>query len=122
MTLLGEGFVFLSALSYALASLLIKSYSQKEHPVTLSGFSPLSLLLLLYMAFISVAAFTIWGILLKYNPVGRVAIFGFTNPFFGVLLSALFLEESAQAFGIKELLALLLICAGIFVVNRESAS
>lgn len=28
------------------------------------------------------------GILLKYNPVSKVAIFGFTNPVFGVLLSA----------------------------------
>ena len=57
-------------------------------------------LLLLYMGFISAAAYTLWGILLKYNPVARVAVFGFMNPVFGVLLSAIFLGESGQAFGL----------------------
>ena len=35
--LTGEGFVFLSALSYAFSSALIKRYSQDEDPVLLSG-------------------------------------------------------------------------------------
>ena len=73
--------------------------------------------LLLYMAFISAAAYTLWGILLKYNPVARVAVFGFMNPVFGVLLSALFLGESSQAFGLTGVAALLLVCVGIMIVN-----
>ena len=32
-------------------------------------------LLLLFLGFISAAAYTLWGILLKYNPVARVAVF-----------------------------------------------
>lgn len=144
MSFLGEGCILLSAVAYAFSSLLIKSYSQKEHPVVLSGyqfflggifliligfasggrvtgFSPASTALLLYMAFISAAAYTVWGILLKYNPVGQVSIFGFTNPIFGVLLSALLLGEGSQAFGLKGLAALALVSAGIFLVNRETA-
>lgn len=142
LSFLGEGFIFLSAVSYAFSSALIKRYSQEENPVTLSGYqflcggilltgfglamggrvhvgavSASGWLLLLYMGFISAAAYTLWGILLKYNPVARVAVFGFMNPVFGVLLSAIFLGESGQAFGLAGVAALLLVCAGIMIVN-----
>ena len=158
LSFLGEGFIFLSAVSYAFSSALIKRYSQEENPVTLkpgmvisdepamyrtlsgyqflcggillTGFglamggrvhvgavSASGWLLLLYMGFISAAAYTLWGILLKYNPVARVAVFGFMNPVFGVLLSAIFLGESGQAFGLAGVAALLLVCAGIMIVN-----
>ncbi len=138
----GEGFVFFSALSYAFSSGMIKKYSAAEDTVTLSGYQFLcgglfltaaglagggrvdltaaslgGYGLLLYLAFISAAAYTLWGLLLKYNPVARVAVFGFMNPMFGVLLSALLLGESSQAFGLTGLAALVLVCAGILVVN-----
>lgn len=140
-TLRGEGFVFFSALSYAFSSVLIKKYSQDSNPVMLSGWqffvggltlSTLGLLMggrltecsgpaftmLLYLALLSAAAYTIWGILLKYNPVSQVAIYGFSNPVVGVLLSALFLGEGGQAFSLQNLGALALVSAGIYVVNR----
>lgn len=53
--------------------------------------------LLFYMACISAVAYTLWGILLKYNPISRVAVFGFMNPVFGVILSAMVLGEKEQA-------------------------
>ena len=74
--------------------------------------------MLLYLAFLSAAAYTVWGILLKYNPVSQVAIYGFSNPVVGVLLSALFLGEGGQAFSLQNLGALALVSAGIYVVNR----
>ena len=74
--------------------------------------------LLLYMAMISAVAYTLWGVLLKYNPVSRVSVFGFMNPVFGVLLSALILGESAQALSIYALAALVLVSLGIYVVNK----
>lgn len=143
MSLTGEGFVFLSAICYAVSSALIKRYSAKDHTVMLSGWqfavgglvmilvglamkgsihpeSGKAYLLLLYMAFISAAAYTVWGILLKYNPISRVSVFGFSNPVFGVLLSALLLQESSQAFSVRGLIALLLVCCGIVVVNRSA--
>ena len=55
---------------------------------------------------------------MKYNPVSRVSVFGFSNPVFGVLLSALLLGERSQAFGAQGLIALALVCTGILVVNR----
>jgi drug/metabolite transporter (DMT)-like permease len=69
------------------------------------------------MGFISAGAYTLWGILLKYNPVSKVSILGFINPIMGVLLSALFLHEGGEAFSAKNILALLLVCIGIVVVN-----
>ncbi len=71
------------------------------------------------MGFISAGAYTLWGILLKYNPVSRVSVIGFVNPIMGVLLSALFLGESAEAFSVVSLLALLLVSAGIIIVNAR---
>ena len=78
-------------------------------------------MLLFYLAFLSAAASTLWGILLKYNPVSKIAVFGFMNPVFGVLLSALLLREGRQALGMKSVAALLLVCAGIYIVNRNPA-
>ncbi len=140
-SLRGEGFVFLSALSYAFSSVLIKKYSRSSDPVMLSGWQFLAggltlsaggflmggcltrcsvpaLAMLFYLAFLSAAAYTIWGILLKYNPVSRVSVYGFSNPVVGVLLSALLLNEGGQAFSLRNLGALALVSAGIYTVNR----
>lgn len=137
----GEGFVLISALMYAFSSSIIKQYSKREDTVVLSGyqfitgglilaaagaamggrltgFTPASTALLLYMAFISAAAYTLWSLLLKYNPVSKIAMFGFLNPVIGVLLSALLLGEHNQAFSIYGILALVLVSAGIIIVYR----
>ena len=76
-----------------------------------------ALLMLFYLACISAVAYSLWGILLKYNPVSKVAIFGFTNPVFGVLLSAWWLGEGSAELGWNALIALLLVCIGICIVN-----
>ena len=78
--------------------------------------TPSGIGLLVYLALVS------WwhipsGAFLKYNPVSRVTVFGFMNPVFGVLLSALLLGETDQASGILGLLSLLLVSVGIYVVN-----
>ena len=71
------------------------------------------------MGLISAVAYTLWSILLKYNPVSRVTVFGFMIPVFGVLLSAVFLGESSQALSWNVLAALILVSLGIFVVNTS---
>ena len=137
----GEGFILLSALMYAFSSTFIKSFSKKENPLVLSGYqfvlggvvlaliglamggrlhigSGVSVLLLIYMALISAVAYSLWGILLKYNPVSRISMFGFMNPVIGVILSALLLGEQNQAFSIFGLLSLILVSAGIVIVYR----
>lgn len=142
LSLMGEGSMLLSAFAAALSSVLIKSYSAKEDTFTLcgyqfffggivlslislacggniTGFTPTSTLLLAYMGLISAVAYSLWSFLLKYNPVGKVAIFGFSNPIFGVILSAILLGEKNQAFSLQGLAALILVCLGILVVNKS---
>jgi len=140
--LTGEGFIFLSTVAYAFSSVFLKRYSKDENPVLLSGyqfitggiimcvigllmggkvhgFAAASTGMLVYLAVVSAVAYSLWGILLKYNPVSKVAVFGFMNPVFGVILSALLLGEGAQAAGVKSLIALLLVSIGIYVVNKK---
>ena len=139
-TLRGEGAILIASISYAFSSGLVKKYSRFENPVVLSGYqfviggmimsffgfilggvlagwSVTSVLLLIYLALISSVAYSVWGILLKYNPVGKVAVYSFTNPIFSVLLSFMFLGESST-FGIELVIALALVCGGIYLVNR----
>ncbi len=82
--------------------------------------SPSAVLLLLYLALVSAVAYSLWGILLKYNPVSRITVFGFMNPVIGVVLSALLLNESNQAFSVYGLVSLILVCLGIWLVNRQA--
>lgn len=141
-TLPGDGAVLLAALANGFSISLFKRYAEGEDTLTLCGyqfivggglllltglccggtlphFTGQSLLLLGYMVLLSAVAQTIWSALTRYNPVGRVAVYGFLNPVFGVLLSALLLREGQQAFTPYSLAALVLVCVGIFVVNRS---
>ena len=58
----------------------------------------------------------------NYNNVSKVAVFGCLNPVFGAILSALILRENGQSFGIKEVIALVLISGGIFIVQKSGLS
>ncbi len=138
----GEGFVFLSTVAYAFSSCIMKKYSVKHDTfvlssyqfiagglvmtatglvmgghVTPSGFS--SVAVLLYLSFISAAAYTLWSTLLKYNDVSSVSVFGFMNPMFGFILSAVLLGETSEATGLRGILAIILVCTGIFIVNKN---
>lgn len=138
----GEGALLLSAFCGSMASNLIKKVARTEDPVTMSGWqfltggATLTLLglimggqlnlnsaagipLIIYMGFISAGAYTVWSILLKYNPVSTVTILGFMNPVFGVILSVIFLHEASEALSLAGLAALVLVSAGIIIVNRK---
>ena len=71
---------------------------------------------LLYLAFICGAGYVIWALLMKNNPVSRIAIFGFVNPVVNVLLSALLNGE--PLFRWQYIGALVLVCVGIWLVNK----
>ncbi|QKS46583.1 DMT family transporter [Paenibacillus cellulosilyticus] len=75
-----------------------------------------SFFLLLYLAFVSASAFMLWNVIMKYNPVGVVSVYLFLIPVFGVILSAIVLQETLH---LTALLALLLIVAGITIVNTK---
>ena len=40
--------------------------------------------------------YSVWALLLKHNPVSRVAVFSFLNPVCGVVISAIVLHEGKQ--------------------------
>ena len=136
----GEGFVFMSALSYAFSAGLIKRYSRTEDTVLLSGWqfviggifmtvlglitggrinvvNTKGVIMLIYLAFVSAAAFSIWGILLKHTPVSMISVFGFMNPVFGVILSYILLSERSDAGPYRVAASLIFVAAGIIIVN-----
>ena len=141
-TLTGEGFMIISTVGAAFASVLLRLFSRYDNPVLLTGWqfvfggtvmcaagyftggrlsftSVHAVLLLLYLSLLSAAAYSLWSVLLKYNDVSRVTIFGFMNPVFGVILSALLLGESGTLRDWRVPAALILVCAGIFLVNMR---
>ena len=137
----GEGFLLLAAASYGCSSVLIKRYSVREDPVVLSGWqfvlggllmtsasllgggrlhavSDMAWPLMLYLGFLSAAAYTLWSLLLQRHPVSRIMVFSFLNPVFGVFLSALLLDEGKVLNFPRCLLAMMLVCLGVWIVNR----
>lgn len=144
LTLKGEGFILISTVAYAFSSVLMKHWSGEENPMMMSawqfliggivmsilgfafggrinGFDLKSVLLLIYLASLSAIAYSLWASLLKYYPVSRIAVYGFMNPVFGFILSAFLLGES-EAFGLKSIAALALVCLGIYIVNYTKKS
>ena len=142
-TFTGEGFILISQVTYGISTILINIYSKKVSPVVLSGtqftmggvvliligigmgghfgnITAVGVVIIFYLAMVSAVAYTLWSVLLAWNDVSKVAIFGFVNPLCSVILSALILGEVKQAFNTGSLVALLLVCAGIYIVNCKA--
>lgn len=138
----GEGFIMIAALCFVIGNILIKNASNEEDAALLTGwnlflggmvliligivgggrFEKVTLngcLVLIYLAFLSAAAYTLWSLVLEYNPVGKMSIYNFIIPVSGTILSAIFLKENI--FDFKYLISLIMVCAGIIIVNRISA-
>ncbi|WP_432453766.1 MULTISPECIES: DMT family transporter [unclassified Agarivorans] len=138
-SLAGEGSIVLAAFILAAASIYGKKISQEIDAMLMTAwqlaigglvllalgfafggklgqFDLASSLLLFYLALLSSAAFALWSTLLKYNSVAMITVFNFLIPVFGSMLSALFLNESILEW--KYLLALALVCSGIYLVTR----
>lgn len=71
---------------------------------------------LLVLAFISGAGYVLWALLMKNNPVSRISVFGLLIPVMNTLLSAVLNGE--PLFEWNYLVALVLVCAGIWLVNK----
>ena len=138
--LTGEGFLLISMLAGACSSGLIKRYGQLDDPVALSGWQFMlggavmaigaflmggrlhpqhigAVAVLLYLALLSAVAYTVWSLLLKVNPVSRIAVFMFLQPVFGVLLS-LILYGSSDVPLARYALALALVSLSIVIVGK----
>ncbi len=142
MNFTGDCFVIFSAIAYAVSSVLIKIYSRDEDPVVLSGYqfilggivmiiigavfggvvsfgSAAAVGVLLYLACLSAVAYSLWGVLLKHNPVSKVTIYSFMIPVFGVILSSLMLDEASRVQPLNLIVTLVLVCTGIIILNYK---
>ncbi|MBI4858363.1 MAG: DMT family transporter [Acetobacterium woodii] len=138
-SLMGDGFLFLVCVVSALGAVMTRIFTQKIDAMILTAYQLMiggvvliivglsmggeitqitipGMLLLGYLAVLSAAAFTIWTMLIKHNPVGVVAIYGFMIPVFGVMLSGIFLGE--QFLNLRIIIALAFVSFGIWLVNR----
>ncbi|MBR0598308.1 DMT family transporter [Sinanaerobacter chloroacetimidivorans] len=135
----GEGMILLAAASFSTGALLSKNTAQKSDSMMITGYqlllggvmlillgiggnghlSAFSLegsLMLLYLSSLSAISFTLWTALLKYNQIGKITVYNFLIPVFGVTLSAVLLNETF--FELKNILALVAVCFGIYIINK----
>lgn len=140
MNFTGDAFVIFSAIASAASSVLVKSFSKYEDTVVMSGYqfiaggivlvavgaiaggelrleSLTAFAILIYLSALSATAYSLWGVLLKYNPVSKVSIYSFMTPVFGVVLSVLMLPESSNVEIFNLFITLVLVCSGIFLIN-----
>lgn len=139
VTMVGEGFMLLSALGSALTEVLVKpkgkgisasviTWSQLllgSLPLLIVGYlfaehafhwTPAAIALLVYGSLISAVAFILWYALLKNNDAGELALYRLFIPIFGSLISAIVLPGDALTLSLTA--GLLLVVAGIYVLNR----
>ncbi len=135
----GEGFLIISAAISTAASFLAKKLTGNLNALIVTAwqmfmgslilffvsstgsdfsrltFSPLTLSLLIYLAFISASAFALWYTLIKYNALGFVTIYKFMIPVSGVFLSSILLP--GESINIIIISAMLMVSLGIIIIN-----
>ncbi|MCR5652248.1 MAG: DMT family transporter [Ruminococcus sp.] len=137
-TLPGDFIVLLSAFSGAGGNIIIKKISQGKNPAAMTAYqlfgggllliiigvimgghisctNPRGIVILIWLSVVSSVSFLLWTALLKHHPVSRITIFTMLVPVFGTLWSWILLGENI--FNIGNLVSLLLIAAGIVLVN-----
>ena len=137
-TFKGDGFILIAAFCFALGSVITKFVTQDSNSVKITGWqlafggvilmaiglafggrlsitSAYALGILIYLALLSSVAFSVWALLLKYNPVGKISVYCFLNPVFGVIFSGILLGENI--FNVRSLIALVMVSVGIYIVN-----
>lgn len=141
-SMMGDGFVVLAAFILSASMLYGKRISQTVDPTVMTGWqlafgggvlvlggyltggtlvlhSVTAAALLGYLTLLSSIAFALWSVLLKYNRVSMIAPFNFVIPIAGTVLSAIFLGENILE--MKYAIALVLVCSGIWWVNKPKA-
>lgn len=138
----GEGFMILSMLLSALAGIYTKKLAVTISPYAITGYQLLlgsvlliglgtsfsgppqltltwlSMPLLVYLGFISAAAFTTWSAILKHHPISKVSVYKFSIPIFGVLISFVLFRGTLDVAIV--LISLTFVAVGILLINFES--
>lgn len=140
-TFTGEGFMILSGLTSAVATIMAKELAKGIHPFAVTGwqfslgavillligvpnlgenaltFTPFGWVLFIYSALLSSVAFALWYSLLKYNAAGEITMYRFIIPVSGSILSAIFIP--GENLTITTIIALALVAIGIIIVNSK---
>lgn len=135
----GEGFIIMTGVMSTIAILYVKYLSEKIDIMIITAFQMLfgsvtlflialtganinaisfnfkTGILLVYLAFISAAAFGLWYSLIKFNKVGYITIYKFIVPVSGVFLSSIFIIT--ETITISAVIALVLVSLGIVIIN-----
>ncbi|MBC5637781.1 DMT family transporter [Ornithinibacillus sp. BX22] len=138
----GEGYMILSGLTAAIATIMAKELASGIHPFAITGwqltiggvimlvvgfpflhegamtFTSTGLGLFIYSALLSSVAFALWYSLLKYNHAGELSMYKFIVPVSGAVLSAMFI--SGEMLNSFILVAIVLVAFGIIIVNYHS--
>ncbi|MEN2769024.1 DMT family transporter [Ornithinibacillus xuwenensis] len=137
----GEGFMILSGVTVAVATIMAKELATGIHPIAITGwqlllggaimlligfpilsedaivFTPFGTGLFLYSALLSAVAFALWYSLLKYNQASKLSMYKFIVPVSGACMSALFIpNETLNGFIFA---AIVLVAIGIIIVNSQ---
>lgn len=141
--LVGDGLVVIGIVAYSFSVIMTKLFAQKENPIILCGYqmSLGGIVLALFgfvfggnfdfvgmlpvfvgLSLLYAVSYTLWTILLKYNPASSVTIYSFMTPVFGVVFSALLLSEDGGVAISNLIIALVLVCAGIILWGYEKPS
>ncbi len=139
-TLFGDFMILMSTLSATAGNFISKGIVRDREPILVTGFQLLiggvllsivgfglggklhflsvkAFFVLLWLAFVSAAAFAVWTALLKHHHASKICVFNLLVPVFGTLLSGVMLHENV--FSIEMMVSVVLICAGIFISNLQ---
>ena len=139
---MGKGSIFLSTISYAASSVMIIKYIQAENPVAISGyqfifrglvmivagfamggklnnFTIRSTLLLIYMAIISAAAYSIWSIVFKAQSSQQSCCLWIYESYFRYYIECDFIKIAKQSINFQVPISLFLFCIGNHLVNKD---
>lgn len=134
----GEGLILIAGTFFVVGSMINKKASRLNSSYTVTAYNLLiggflliiigaigskegiivtlpGIFALMYLIMVSSVGFTMWSMLLKAYPIGKLSVYNFIIPVSGTMLSGLFLKESI--FTWQYISSLILVSAGIFVLN-----
>lgn len=137
MKLTGEGFIIVSTSVNALCTVLVRKYGKGMNGYLLTGlqffvgsiiliivgrnlsggwisFTGKAAILLVYAAFISATAFTIWTLVLQKHSANEFGIYKLFIPLFGSILSVIVLGE---VFTLRLALGMVLVLSASLILN-----
>lgn len=139
-TLFAEGFMIIAGIVGAIAMILAKKIGSDLPAIVMTAwqmlfgsillffvglglggnpgelvFTPISFILLLYLALLSSVAFGLWYYILQFRKVGEISLFKFIVPITGSILTAIFVPNEPLL--LVHIIGLTFVCIGIIVVN-----